>query len=185
MMPTADHTFAVDAKNPLVPMGTKVIMSGQEYLAEDTGNLEQSGVHFDIYFDDHNVALQWGRRTVEAYLADGDENDVKVTKKGSYVMNLNYEDYIALGKLTEEQEELLREVMSEKFRSEIPSFGIGSDVATAALEKVGCKTIKKGVTKRGIMTAARWYSACMRNLVLNFHLLHPPRESLSLITTWK
>lgn len=53
--------------------------------------------------------------------------------------NMDYEDYIALGKLTTEQEELLREAMSEEFRSEIPSFGVGGDVANLALTKVGCQ----------------------------------------------
>ena len=66
-------------------------------------------------------ASTWGHQTFEAFLADGDENEITVTKKGSYVKNLNYEDYIALGKLTD-KEELLREVMSEEFRNEIPSF---------------------------------------------------------------
>ncbi len=29
--PTANHTLAVDASNPFVPMGTKVVMNGVEY----------------------------------------------------------------------------------------------------------------------------------------------------------
>ena len=36
-MPTANHTLAVDAANPFVPMGTKIIMNGTEYVVEDTG----------------------------------------------------------------------------------------------------------------------------------------------------
>ena len=35
--PTANHTLAVDASNPFVPMGTKVVMNGVEYTVEDTG----------------------------------------------------------------------------------------------------------------------------------------------------
>lgn len=138
-MPTADHTLAVDANNPFVPMGTRIIMNGIEYVVEDTGNFDQYGVQFDIYFDDHGTATNWGHQTMEAFLADGDENTISVTRRGSYVKNMDYEDYIALGKLTEEQEELLREAMSEEFRSEIPSFGVGSDVANLALTKVGCQ----------------------------------------------
>lgn len=138
-MPTANHTLAVDAANPFVPMGTKIIMNGTEYVVEDTGNFDQYGVQFDIYFDDHTTASNWGHQTMEAFLADGDENTISVTRRGSYVKNMNYEDYIALGKLTGEQEELLREAMSEEFRSEIPSFGVGSDVASLALTKVGCQ----------------------------------------------
>jgi len=51
--PTADHTIAVDANNPFVPMGTKVIMNGTEYTVEDTGNFDRYGVQFDVYYDDH------------------------------------------------------------------------------------------------------------------------------------
>ena len=35
--PTANHTIAVDASNPFVPIGTKVVMNGVEYTVEDTG----------------------------------------------------------------------------------------------------------------------------------------------------
>lgn len=139
VMPTADHTLAVDASNPFVPMGTKIIMNGIEYTVEDTGNFDQYGVQFDVFFADHTTASNWGHRTFEAFLADGDENTVSVTRTGFHVKNLTYEDYIALGILTEKQEELLREVMSVDFRSEIPSFGVGSDVANMALTKVGCQ----------------------------------------------
>ena len=138
-MPKADHTIAVDAKDPFVPMGTRIIMGGKEYVVEDTGAFARYGVQFDIYFDSHSAASGWGHRTMEAFLAEGNENTVPVTKRGSYVKNLNFEDYIALGKLNREQEELLREVMSEGFRSEIPSSGTGSDVANLALTKVGCQ----------------------------------------------
>lgn len=137
VMPTANHTIAVDAKNPFLPMGTRVIMNGTEYVVEDTGNFDRYGVQFDIYFDNHAAATAWGHKTLEAYLAEGDENTVTVTRQGSYVKNLNFEDYIALNKLTAEQEELLREVMSEEFRAELPSFGVGSDVAALAVTKVG------------------------------------------------
>ena len=138
-MPKADHTIAVDAADPFVPMGTRVIMGGKEYVVEDTGAFARYGVQFDIYFDSHTAASNWGHVTMEAFLADGNENTVSVTQKGSYVKNLNFEDYIALGKLTGEQEELLREVMGADFRSEIPSSGAGSDVANLALTKVGCQ----------------------------------------------
>ena len=139
VMPKPDHTIAVDAQNPFVPMGTRIIMNGIEYTVEDTGAFDRYGVQFDVFCADHATASAWGHQTFEAFLADGDENEITVTKKGCYVKNLNYEDYIALGKLTEKEEELLREVMSEEFRNEIPSFGVGSDVANLALTKVGCK----------------------------------------------
>lgn len=139
VMPKPDHTLAVDAQNPFVPMGTRIIMNGIEYTVEDTGAFDRYGVQFDVFCADHATASAWGHQTFEAFLADGDENEVTVTKRGCYVKNLNYEDYIALGKLTDEEEALLREVMSEEFRVEIPSFGAGSDVANLALTKVGCQ----------------------------------------------
>ena len=50
-MPQANHTLAVDAANPFLPMGTKVVMNGIEYTVEDTGNFAQYGVQFDVYYD--------------------------------------------------------------------------------------------------------------------------------------
>ena len=47
--PAANHTIAVDASNPFVPMGTHVIMNGREYVVEDTGAFARYGVQFDVY----------------------------------------------------------------------------------------------------------------------------------------
>lgn len=68
--PTASHTIAVDASNPIVPVGTKIVMNGVEYTVEDTGNLSAYGVDFDVYYDSHSEALAHGHQTWEAYLAD-------------------------------------------------------------------------------------------------------------------
>ena len=70
VMPTANHTIAVDAYTPTVPMGTKVVMNGIEYTVEDTGAFASYGVDFDVYYSDHNAALQHGHQTWEAYIAD-------------------------------------------------------------------------------------------------------------------
>lgn len=78
-MPQANHTLAVDAANPFVPMGTKIVMNGIEYTVEDTGNFAQYGVQFDIYFDSHAEATAWGHQSFEAFLAEGNENEVEVT----------------------------------------------------------------------------------------------------------
>lgn len=69
--PTSNHTLAVDASNPTVPMGTEIIMNGTLYKVEDTGAFDQYGVDFDVYFDNHSTALQWGHRSFEAYYAGG------------------------------------------------------------------------------------------------------------------
>lgn len=81
VMPRAKHTIAVDAKNPVVPLGTKIVMNGIEYTVEDTGNFARYGVAFDIYFDTHEEAIQWGHQTLDTYLANGNKNTVTVTTK--------------------------------------------------------------------------------------------------------
>ncbi len=166
-MPKADHTIAVDAADPFVPMGTRVIMGGREYVVEDTGAFARYGVQFDIYFDNHAAASNWGHVTMEAFLADGDENTVSVTKKGSYVKNLDFEDYIALGKLTREQEELLREVMDADFRSEIPSSGTGSDAANLALTKVGCQYSQERRYEEGYYDCSSLVQRCYAQFGIN------------------
>lgn len=78
--PTANHTIAVDANNPFVPMGTKVVMNGVEYVVEDTGAFAQYGVQFDVYYDAHASALAHGHQTWEAYIADDNgSQEVEVT----------------------------------------------------------------------------------------------------------
>lgn len=78
--PTANHTIAVDAQNPFVPMGTKVIMNGVEYVVEDTGAFASYGVQFDVYYGDHASALAHGHRKWEAYIADSNgSQEVEVT----------------------------------------------------------------------------------------------------------
>ena len=68
--PQANHTIAVDASDPFVPMGTKVVMNGVEYTVEDTGAFARYGVQFDVYYADHASASAHGHQTWEAYLAD-------------------------------------------------------------------------------------------------------------------
>lgn len=78
--PTANHTIAVDAYRPFVPMGTKVIMNGVEYVVEDTGAFASYGVQFDVYYADHGSASAHGHQTWEAYIADSNGNrEVEVT----------------------------------------------------------------------------------------------------------
>lgn len=58
------RTIAVDKGQ--IPLGTHVWINGHEYVAEDTGkDIELDCI--DIYFDDHQEALNFGRKymTVE------------------------------------------------------------------------------------------------------------------------
>lgn len=78
--PTSNHTIAVDANDPFVPIGTHVVMNGVEYVVEDTGAFARYGVQFDVYYDSHSAALNHGHRTWVAYLADSNgRNEVQVT----------------------------------------------------------------------------------------------------------
>lgn len=136
---TAKHTIAVDAYNPIVPMGTKVIIEGVEYTVEDTGDLNHYGNDFDIFYAKHEDCNQWGRKNVEAYLAEGNTNKVKVTTSGTTVHNLTYQDYINKKTLNEDQEKMLTSMMDSDLWSEYYSGAAGESVATLAMTKIGCK----------------------------------------------
>jgi 3D (Asp-Asp-Asp) domain-containing protein len=58
----ANHTIAVDKR--IIPLGTKVLINGKQYVAEDTGSAIV-GKRIDIYFDSHEQALKWGRQQIE------------------------------------------------------------------------------------------------------------------------
>ena len=78
--PQANHTIAVDASNPFVPMGTHVVMNGVEYVVEDTGAFARYGVQFDVFYSDHASASAHGHQTWEAYIADSNgSQEVEVT----------------------------------------------------------------------------------------------------------
>ena len=136
---TARHTIAVDAYHPIVPMGTKVIIEGTEYTVEDTGDLNHYGNDFDIFYAKHEDCNQWGRKHVEAFLADGNTNTVTVTTSGTTVHNLTYKDYMDKKKLNEDQKKMLTDLMDSGLWDEYYSAAAGEAVAQMALTKVGCK----------------------------------------------
>ena len=138
-VPKANHTLAVDAHSPKVPMGTKIVMNGKTYKVEDTGNFARYGTDFDIYFDSHAAAQAWGKRKVEAFLAEGDENTVEVTVSGTLVHNLTYMDYMALDKLSEEQKDWLESMMSDEMQDSLSAGTGGQAVADLAMTKIGCR----------------------------------------------
>ena len=119
--PTANHTIAVDAYNPFVPMGTKVVMNGVEYTVEDTGNFDRYGVQFDVYYDSHSAAQNHGHQTWEAYLADDNgSNTVEVTQTITRniltveVTNHSLETVIENWGLTDDQMERYRLLVQQK-----------------------------------------------------------------------
>ncbi|SNU04596.1 NlpC/P60 family protein [Lachnospiraceae bacterium] len=136
---TAKHTIAVDAYNPIVPMGTKVIIEGVEYTVEDTGDLNHYGNDFDIFYAHHEDCLQWGRKNVEAFLAEGDSNTVTVTTSGTTVHNLTYKDYMEEKKLNDDQKKMLADLMDSDLWDVYYSGAAGQTVAELAYTKLGCK----------------------------------------------
>lgn len=59
---TQGRTIAVDPD--YYPYGTEIILNGNTYVAEDCGGAI-SGNDIDMYFDNHQDALEWGIRYVE------------------------------------------------------------------------------------------------------------------------
>lgn len=60
----AGKTIAVDPE--VIPLGSTVIINGQEYIAQDTGGAIQ-GQRIDIYCSSHEEALNLGVITAEVY----------------------------------------------------------------------------------------------------------------------
>lgn len=118
-MPQANHTIAVDAANPFLPMGTKVVMNGVEYTVEDTGNFARYGVQFDVYYDNHAAASAHGHQTWECYLAEGNENSVEVTRTVTAdVLNVSVQAKplrsVLYSRMDDEQEEIYELVYSNR-----------------------------------------------------------------------
>ena len=59
---TPDRTVAVDPA--VIPLGSTVLIDGQEYVAEDIGGAIK-GARIDIYFPTHQAALQFGVQYAE------------------------------------------------------------------------------------------------------------------------
>ena len=62
---TANHTVAVDRR--VIPIGTKLLINGQEYVAQDVGG-GVKGNHIDIFFNTHGETKQHGVRNAEVYI---------------------------------------------------------------------------------------------------------------------
>ena len=64
---TANRTIAVD--KTIIPYGTVVIINGNEYVAEDTGGAVKGNI-IDIFFDDHEEALNFGVQYADVYVKE-------------------------------------------------------------------------------------------------------------------
>ena len=62
---TPEYSIAVDTN--VIPFGTKVYFNGKEYLAQDRGGSIKKK-RIDLYFDDHQSALEWGKQYHEVFI---------------------------------------------------------------------------------------------------------------------
>lgn len=62
---TANRTVAVDPK--VIPLGSKIMINGKIYTAEDTGG-SIKGKKLDIYMPSYDDCMDWGVRNVKVYL---------------------------------------------------------------------------------------------------------------------
>jgi 3D (Asp-Asp-Asp) domain-containing protein len=141
-MPQANHTLAVDAANPFLPMGTKVVMNGIEYTVEDTGNFAQYGVQFDVYYDNHAVAEAHGHQTWECFLAEGNQNSVEVTRTVTAdVLNVSVQAKplrsVILSRMEEDEQEIYEEVYSN--RGNLQTYKTPVELNWYAYIRVFCK----------------------------------------------
>lgn len=69
---TASGTKATQGRTVacnFLPFGTEVVINEHTYIVEDTGSQEVMGNKvFDIYFDSHEEAKTFGRKTAEVYI---------------------------------------------------------------------------------------------------------------------
>ena len=61
----AGTTIAVDPT--VIPYGSTVRINNHDYIAQDTGGAIV-GNHIDIYFDDHQEALEFGRQSADVFV---------------------------------------------------------------------------------------------------------------------
>lgn len=66
-VPTPGRTIAVDPS--VIPLGTRVIINGQVYVAEDTGGAIK-GNKIDVFVANHSLTIQYGVYYADVYLAD-------------------------------------------------------------------------------------------------------------------
>lgn len=59
------RTIAVDPK--VIPYGTKVIINGKTYVAEDCGGAIKDN-HIDVFFNTHDEALEFGVKYENVYV---------------------------------------------------------------------------------------------------------------------
>ena len=67
VMPKINHTIAVDPN--VIPLGTKVVINGNTYVAEDTGSAIK-GNKIDIFMSSHEEAMNFGVQYAEVFIVN-------------------------------------------------------------------------------------------------------------------
>lgn len=62
---TENRTVAVDPK--VIPLGSKIMINGKIYVAEDTGG-SIKGKKLDIYIPSYDDCIEWGCKELKVYL---------------------------------------------------------------------------------------------------------------------
>jgi 3D (Asp-Asp-Asp) domain-containing protein/predicted nucleic acid-binding Zn ribbon protein len=74
VFPRSNHTVAVDPN--VIPLGSKLLIGGSTYTAEDTGGKVKGRV-VDIYFDTHEETEVFGRQKKTVYVLEWGSNNTK------------------------------------------------------------------------------------------------------------
>ena len=70
---TASGTLATEGRTVAcnsLPMGTRLLIDGHEYIVEDTGWTPYGDTWLDIYYDSHDAALAFGVQEKEVYILE-------------------------------------------------------------------------------------------------------------------
>lgn len=75
---TQGRTIAVDPR--VIPYGTKVLIGGHEFVAEDCGGAIK-GAHIDLYLDSHDRCNSWGVRYLSVSWNGGSNKMIETLKR--------------------------------------------------------------------------------------------------------
>lgn len=71
------RSIAVDPE--VIPYGSKVLINGKEFIAEDCGG-DIKEKRIDVYFDSHEDATRFGRRTLKVHIKLTNDNKATIEK---------------------------------------------------------------------------------------------------------
>ncbi len=149
--PKANHTVAVDPD--VISLGSKLLIDGKVYYAEDTGGLIK-GKKIDIFFDTHQEALNAfggkGKASVEVYLLE--EN----TSSSNTSFNLDKKSIEALPNFNKaEKAKLIIDKNNKGLNLKIIHENVIYDVSQLCYDKVQLTTKRKATPAKLTFKIAR------------------------------